>query len=154
VKSCLALLSFVTALALNACAPSVEPIRPPDHTTTFCLKAQVSHDSSVESILTSTDDRVLAAHPNAAAVQKLVRASGGVIAFWKDDQLLLVPNTAKALGESGRFAHVLEIAIPIAPENATNRIIALRVRDHGEPRWIEMRAFDVQNPCVEGKRQA
>jgi hypothetical protein len=44
--------------------------------------------------------------------------------------------------------------VPSAAAGATTRHIYLLVRDRGGERWITMQAFDVQNVCVEGKRES
>jgi len=71
--------------------------------------------------------------------------------YW-NEQLLRVPNTAKALGETDPYVRMRAAAIVGAREFVGSRPLELFVRDHGRYRWIEMTAFDVQNVCIEGRR--
>ncbi len=144
---------LAASFALTACTSSVPPLAYPDRVEAVCVGEQVPHQTSILSIVASTDDKLVAVETNTAAVHQMVHAAGGVIAYWHDLELLL-PKTAAQLGESGKFVHVAEVGIALAPEGAKFRTIALRVRDHGAERWIELHAYDVANPCVEGKRQS
>ncbi len=109
--------------------------------------------TGVDSVMTSTNDVILDDRPTEADVRRAVRAGDGVIVHF-DDQLLELPKSAASLGESDRYARVRAIAVSLAPEGAQSRHIYLLVRDHGRERWITMAAYDVQNVCVEGKRQS
>jgi len=104
--------------------------------------------------MTSTNDKLLDAKPTEFDVRRAIRAGDGVIAYY-NDQLLALPAVSKALGEPDGFARVRAIGIGgTPPEGAQSRNIYLLVRDHAVYRWIEMQAFDVQNVCVEGKRES
>lgn len=109
--------------------------------------------TGVDSVMTSTNDTILNDRPTDVDVMRAVRAGDGVIAHFKDQPLAL-PKSATILGETDGFARVRAIAISLAPEGALTRHIYLLVRDHGSQRWITMSAYDVQNVCVEGKRQS
>ncbi len=86
-------------------------------------------------------------------MQRAARAGDGVIVRW-DDQLLALPRVSRELGESDGYARVRAAAIPPADPAATSRRLYLLVRDHARERWIALEAFDVQNVCVEGKRES
>ena len=109
--------------------------------------------TGVDSVMTSTNDVLLDDRPTERDVQNAVRGGDGVVAYF-DDQLLAIPKVAAALGETDGYARVREVAIAVAPEGAQSRHIYFKVRDRGGSRWILMDAFDVQNVCVEGKRQS
>ena len=109
--------------------------------------------TGVDSVMTSTDDTILDDRPTDADVMRAVRAGDGVVAHF-NDQLLALPKSAAALGETDGFARIRAIAVSLAPVGALTRHIYLRVRDRGTERWITMNAYDVQNVCVEGKRQS
>ena len=109
--------------------------------------------TGVDSVMTSTNDTILDDRPTDLDVMRAVRAGDGVIAHF-NDQLLALPKSAATLGETDGFARVRAIAISTAPEGALTRHIYLLVRDRAAQRWITMNAYDVQNVCVEGKRQS
>lgn len=140
-----------TALAVASCAPSVPKIGHPIHVEAYCGSKQ-ARMTGVDSVMTSTNDTILDDRPTDADVMRAVHAGDGVIAHFKDQPLAL-PKSASTLGETDGFARVRAIAVSLAPEGALTRHIYLLVRDHGAQRWITMNAFDVQNVCVEGKRQ-
>jgi len=108
--------------------------------------------TGVDSVMTSTNDTMLDDRPTDRDVRNAVHAGEGVVAHF-NDQLLAIPKTAAKLGETDGFARVRAIAIAVAPEGALSRHIYLRVRARGGERWITLNAYDVQNVCVEGKRQ-
>jgi len=109
--------------------------------------------TGIASVLSSTDDKLLDDRPAETEVRNAVSAGDGVIVAW-NDQPLAIPNVAKALGESDGYARVRMAAVPQAAEGATTRHIYLLVRDRGGQRWITLQAYDVQNVCVEGKRES
>jgi hypothetical protein len=141
------------ALALHACAPHAPRIRLPDKIEPFCGSKQ-ARTTSVASAMTSTNDRMATSRPNEMAIRRELAAAGGVIEHWDAGQLLKLPNTSQRLGETDGYARVSSVAVPIAAEGAQTRPIYLLVQDHGFPRWIEMQAYDVQNVCVEGRRES
>jgi hypothetical protein len=142
--------SLVAACA--ACAPKAPPLRSPVSVDAFCGSKQ-ARNTGIASVLTSTDDKLLDERPTDVDIREAVRSGDGVVAHW-NDQLLALPRVAAALGETDGYARVSAAAIPPAPEGADVRHIYLRVRDRGRERWITMDAYDLQNVCVEGKRES
>jgi len=134
-----------------ACAPEAPRIAHATHVESFCGSKE-ARMTAVDSVMTSTNDVMLDDRPTERDVRNAVRGGEGVVATFAD-QPLGIAKTAAALGETDGYARVREVAIAIAPEGAQSRHIYLRVRDHGGERWIVMNAYDVQNVCVEGKRQ-
>ncbi|MBD5634656.1 MAG: hypothetical protein IAI49_09275, partial [Candidatus Eremiobacteraeota bacterium] len=92
-------------------------------------------------------------HPTGDDIREAVRSGDGVIAHWHD-QLLALPRVSASLGETDGYARVDAAAIPPGPEGAQVRHIYLFVRDRGHGRWITLDAYDMQNVCVEGKRES
>ena len=109
--------------------------------------------TGVESVLTSTDDKLLDDRPTEAEVRRAVTAGDGVIVYW-NDQPVAMPNVAEALGETDTYVRVRVAAVPLAPMGALSRHIYLLARERGGRRWITLQAFDIQNVCVEGKRES
>ncbi|MBD5656849.1 MAG: hypothetical protein IAI50_16960 [Candidatus Eremiobacteraeota bacterium] len=136
----------------SGCGPRAPRFSAPTRLEAFCGSKQ-ARMTGLASVVTSTDDKVLDDRPTAADVRRAVTAGDGVIVSWHDQPIAL-PNVSKMLGETDGYAKVLVAAVPPAPAGALSRHIYLLVRDHGGERWITMQAFDVQNVCVEGKRES
>jgi hypothetical protein len=134
------------------CAPSVPRLGHPFRVEAFCgsKKARLT---SIASIMTSTDDKLLDDRPTTAEVERNVSTGDGAIAYF-DDQPLALPRVAGRLGESDGYVRVRAVGVPPAPDGATVRHVYFLVRDHTGRRWITMNAYDVQDVCVEGKAQA
>ncbi len=146
-----ATLAFVATLFV-ACAPRVPGIADPTRVDAHCNPRE-ARITSLRSVLTSTNDELLAGeHPTFAAVRAETRAGDGAIAYW-NDQPLALPKTSVALGETDGFVRVRALAVAPTPSDVPSRTIYLEVRDRGAYRWIAMRAFDVQDVCVEGHKQ-
>jgi hypothetical protein len=143
---------FILAATLAACSTTGPPIGHPIKVEAYCAAAE-ARPTGVASVMTSTDDKLVDDRPTLEGIRREVKAGSGVIEYWTAQPLAL-PNVSKELGETDGYARVLAVAVPIAPATATKRHIYLDVRDHGYPRWITMNAFDVQNVCVEGRREA
>jgi len=139
-------------VAAAACAPHVPPLRSPVSVEAFCGSKQ-ARNTGIASVLTSTDDVLLDESPTLDDIRRAVRSGDGVVAHWNDQELAL-PRVSVALGETDGYARVRAAAIPPAPEGAQVRHLYLFVRDHGRERWIAMNAYDLQNVCVEGKRES
>lgn len=142
------------ALMLAACSssPHAPVLRTPTRFDSACGSRQVRY-TGLMSVITSTDDSVLpGANPSDASVQAEVHAAGGAIAYW-DDQRLFLPRVAAELGESDGYVRVRAAAVPTAAAEAQTRRIELLLRDRGGYRWVALRAYDVQDVCVEGRRE-
>ncbi|GAC1526135.1 MAG: hypothetical protein NVS2B8_11530 [Vulcanimicrobiaceae bacterium] len=139
------------ASALASCAPHAPRIGHATRVESFCGSKE-ARMTGVDSVMTSTNDTMLADRPTERDVRNAVRGGEGVVAYF-NDQPLAIAKTAAALGETDGYVRVKAIAIAVAPEGALARHIYLRVRDRGTARWIVMNAYDVQNVCVEGKRK-
>jgi hypothetical protein len=145
-------------LALCACAPSAPRLHLPLRTEASCESRSVKQ-TAIESIVASVDDTVReGAYPGDAALRNAIKRGGGVFAYWKD-QPFRAPDTAKALGVQGD--PLLERAV------ITNQIQGSDKDRTGPYRsvWLTFatpkgavtvleRAYDVQNVCIEGRRQA
>ncbi|MBD5605985.1 MAG: hypothetical protein IAI48_12990 [Candidatus Eremiobacteraeota bacterium] len=135
-----------------ACAPAVPPLHSPASIEAYCGSKE-ARNTGIASVVSSTDDRLLDEHPTELDVRRAVRSGDGVVAHWKDQPLAL-KRVAKDLGETDGYVRMSQAAIPPALEGAQVRHIYLFVRDHGRERWITLSAYDLQNVCVEGKRES
>jgi len=142
----------VLAAGAVSCAPRVPGIADPLRVEAHCSPRE-ARITGIRSILTSTNDIVLDDGSPASEVRAAVRSGDGAIAYW-NDQLLLLPNSAKGFGESDGYARVRAAGIPPAPAGATYRHLYLYVRDRGAYRWVTLRAFDIQDICIEGHKQS
>jgi hypothetical protein len=136
--------------AAAACAPHAPPIRDAVRILAYCGSMQ-ARQTGIDSVISSTDDRLSDERPTQADVMRAVGTDDAVIAYW-DGQPLALPRVSQVLGETDGYARVYAAAIPAAPEGAPSRRIFLLVRDRGERRWIVLTAFDTQSVCVEGRR--
>jgi hypothetical protein len=136
-----------------ACVPHAPRVTVPTRIDSSCGTKPV-RVSAIESIVTSTDDKIRPDdRPAWSSVRHDLDANGGAIAYW-NDLLLMVPRTSRALGETDGYARVRAAAISAtAPAGMPTRRIALLVRDHGAYRWIAMSAYGLQDICVEGRRE-
>jgi len=149
---------LASTLFAAACAPRVPGIADPIRVDAHCSPRE-ARITGIRSVLASTSDVVLAESPSEAGVVAETRSGDGAVAYWNEQPLLLA-KTAAMLGEVDGFARVRAVAIPPPPQGAAtsggppSRTIYLDVRDHGRYRWIAMHAFDTQNICIEGHKQA
>jgi hypothetical protein len=147
-----AFLGFV-AILVSGCISHAPRIADPVGVDANCGSKQ-ARVTSMASVISSTDDKLLDARPTEYDVRRTVRLGDGVLAYY-NDQLLALPRVSQQLGEADGYARVRAVGIGgVPPEGAPSRNIYLLVRDHKIYRWIEMQAFDVQNVCVEGKRES
>jgi hypothetical protein len=138
------------AVVLAGCSSSVPRLHQPDSIEAFCGD-RVAIMTAIESIVASTSDQpVETGIPPAAAIRKFAGDTGGIIAHW-NDQPLLLPHTAKALGLSGDYVTLGDAAIGNGPPAGESRRIYLTVKTPAGPRTIALQAFDVQDVCNEGK---
>ncbi len=103
--------------------------------------------------MTSTDDTVLPERPTEVAVRRATDQGDGAIAYWKEQPLAL-PRVSVELGETDGYVRVRAVAVAPHADGAQSRPIFMLARDHGTYRWIAMRAYDLEDMCVEGKPQA
>jgi hypothetical protein len=146
------LLAALVAVSAGGCGPRAPRFAVPARLESSCGSKQ-ARMTGVASVLTSTDDKLLDDRPTESDARTAVAPGDGVIVTW-NDQPVAMPNVAKLLGESDGYVRVDVAAIPPAPAGALSRHIYLLVRDRGRRRWITLQAFDVQNVCVEGKRES
>jgi len=134
---------------LAGCSSSVPRLHQPDRIDAYCGD-RVAISTAIESIVASTGDVVEpVAAPSGAAILKLVKASGGVIAHW-NDQPLYLPKTAKALGADGDYVTLGDVAIG-NDAGTDSRRIYLTLKTGAGPKTFALRAYDVQDVCNEGK---
>ncbi|BDE05732.1 hypothetical protein WPS_10080 [Vulcanimicrobium alpinum] len=145
----------VLALALLAtgCVSSAPRLYLPYELEANCESRSVKQ-TAINSIVASIDDTIRpGTYPGDAVMRPIVHRGGGVIARWHD-QPLRAPDTAKALGVNGDL--ILRRAV------ITNQI---NVAQHWRPVWLTFatprgdvtvleRAYDIQDVCIEGTRQA
>jgi hypothetical protein len=138
-------------LLLGGCGPHAPELLPPDRTESFCIDKE-PRGTAVASILSSVADRPLTnRYPGDAAVRTDVKKYGGIIGHWKSQPLYL-PATAAMLGVTGDYIDVREVAIDNQLEDAESRVIYVTVAAPKGPAQLVLRAYDVQNVCVEGTR--
>ena len=143
--------SALGALLLSGCAPSAPRLFSPDSVDAYC-GTRTPLSTAIESVVASADDRLETPPvPSTNEILTKVKKSTGVIAHWKNQQLLL-PKTAQALGYAGRYVRLLNAAITDRLAGADSRRIYLTVElNDGSRKTLAMRAFDTQDICNEGK---
>jgi hypothetical protein len=145
-------LFLLALLALTACVSTAPRIAIPSAAEANCESRSVKQ-TAIGSIVASTDDTVRqGTYPGDAVMKKLVKGGGGVFAYWKA-QPLLVPRTAKTLGSTDQYLTLTRVVI-------TNQV---NVAEHWRPIWLTFamptgpvtvleRAYDIQDVCIEGRR--
>jgi hypothetical protein len=147
-------LFLVLLLALTACTSNAPRLWLPYKVEANCESRSVKQ-TAIDAIIASTDDTLrTGTYPGDAPMRKLVHSGGGVFAYWRNQPLRL-PNTAKALGLDGDYVTVKRAVITNQIDvSAHSRPVWLTiVTPHGE-RMILERAYDIQDVCIEGQRQA
>jgi hypothetical protein len=135
---------------LASCGASSAALQPPDRTDSFCTDKLVPRGTANASIVGSAADHVVdQPFPSPAALRADVKKTAGVIAYW-NDQPLLAPETAKAFGVSGDYVRMTTAYIDNQNETDQSRLIYVIVATPSGPRDLVLRAYDVQNVCVEG----
>lgn len=142
-------------LAPNACAPAASRLHLPIRTEANCESKSVKQ-TAIDSIVASVDDTVRSGtYPGDAVLRKKIANGGGVFAYWKD-QPFHAPDTAKALGVSGDPQLVRAVITndvdPTEPDRPFRPVWLTFATPHGDVTVLE-RAYDVQNVCIEGRRQ-
>jgi hypothetical protein len=143
-------LALIALCLLASCGGTRQPLQAPDRTESFCPDKLVPRGTAVASIVGSASDHVVdRPFPPEAALRAGVKKNTGVIAHW-DDQELLAPQTAKALGVEGEYLKLTTAFIDNQNETDQSRLIYIVVATPSGPRDLILRAYDVQNVCVEG----
>ena len=144
-------------LAATACTSSSAPrLHIPIRTEANCESKSVKQ-TAIDSIVASIDDTVRpGTYPGDAALRKRIKNGGGVFAYWKD-QPFRAADTAKALGVSGdpelKRAVITNDVDRTDPDKPYRPVWLTFATPKGDATVLE-RAYDVQNVCIEGRRQA
>ena len=142
-------------LVLAACARSPAPrLQLPLRVEANCESRSVKQ-TAIDSIVASIDDTVRPGrYPGDAVLRKAIKSGGGVFAYWRDQQFP-APDTAKALGVTGNLT--LKRAVitnRVQPdEKAPYRQVWLTFATPKGDAVVLERAYDVQNVCIEGRRE-
>ena len=142
-------------LVLTACASSAPRLQLPFRTEANCESRSVKQ-TAIDSIVASIDDTIRPGrYPGDTAMHKAVKTGGGgVFAYWRD-QPFTAPDTAKALGVNG--ALILKRAVitnQVQPsDKAPYRQVWLTFATPNGDAVVLERAYDVQNVCIEGRRE-
>jgi hypothetical protein len=145
-------------LAVSACAPSVPRLHLPIRTEANCESKSVKQ-TAIDSIVASTDDTVREGrYPGDAPLRKAIKNGGGVFAYW-ESQPLRAPDTAKALGVIGdpdlkRAVITNDVQGSDQDRVGRYRLVWLTFATPKGDVTVLERAYDVQNVCIEGRRQA
>jgi hypothetical protein len=142
----------ITACVLAGCSSSPPPLVAPDRVESFCSEKE-PRGTAIASILSSVSDRIetSVAYPGEAVLRTVVKQNTGIIGHWKS-QPLYMPGTAQALGVSGNYIDVTDVVIDNELSGSESRLIYLTVTTPHGPNNVGLRAYDVQNVCVEGTR--
>ncbi len=145
-------------LAAAACTSSVPRLHLPIRTEASCESKSVKQ-TAIDSIVASTDDTVRpGTYPGDAVMRNAIKNGGGVIAYW-EAQPLRVPDTAKFLGVTGDPDLKRAVITNQLQGSEKDRLGQYRsiwltfATPKGDVTVLE-RAYDVQNVCIEGRRQA
>jgi hypothetical protein len=139
---------------LTACTSSAPRLQIPFRTEANCQSRAVKQ-TAIDSIVASIDDTIRpGTYPGDAALRKIVRQGGGVFAYWRA-QPFPAPDTAKALGVEGNLT--LKRAVitnQVQPsDKAPYRAVWLTFATPKGDAVVLERAYDVQNVCIEGRRE-
>ncbi len=152
VKLFLRRISVATALVLvAACGPHAPQLVPPDRVESFCSEKE-PRGTAIASILSSVADKPLTdPFPGEPAVRANVKKYGGVVGHWAKQPVYL-PATAALLDVKGQYVDVTEVDIDNQLEDADSRVVYATVATPKGAKHLVLRAYDVQNVCVEGTR--
>jgi hypothetical protein len=146
----------VVLLALVACASSAPRLHLPIRTEANCESKSVKQ-TAIDSIVASVDDTIRGgSYPGDTVLRKSIKKGGGVFAYWKD-QPFRAADTAKTLGVSGdlelKRAVITNDVDRTDPDKPYRPVWLTFATPKGDMTVLE-RAYDVQNVCIEGRRQA
>jgi len=139
---------------LTACTSSAPRLQIPFRTEANCQSRAVKQ-TAIDSIVASIDDTIRpGTYPGDAALRTVVKQGGGVFAYWRA-QPFPAPDTAKALGVEGNLT--LKRAVitnQVQPsDKAPYRAVWLTFATPRGDAVVLERAYDVQNVCIEGRRE-
>ena len=143
-------------LVLTACTSSSAPrLQLPLRTEANCESRSVKQ-TAIDSIVASIDDTIRPGrYPGRRrAAQGDQDGGGGVFAYWRDQQFP-APDTAKALGVSGDLTlkrAVITNHVQPDPKRPIAQVWLTFATPKGDAVVLE-RAYDVQNVCIEGRRE-
>jgi len=139
--------ALLLALALAAgCGTHAPKLVAPDSVESFC-HGPTPRGAAIVSILSSVADAIQPIDvPSDAALRKQATDDGGAIAYWKTEPLYM-PGTARALGVSGDYIDVSEVAIINNLANPDTRIIYVTVASPKGPKRLALLAYDTRNIC-------
>ena len=139
---------------LAACSSSAPRLQLPIRTEANCQSRAVKQ-TAIDSIVASIDDTVRpGTYPGDAALRAIVKQGGGVFAYWRD-QPFPAPDTAKALGVEGNLTlkrAVITNDVKPSPKAPYRTVWLTFATPKGDAVVLE-RAYDVQNVCIEGRRE-
>lgn len=147
--------ALLALLVPAACTPRSAPhMQLPLRVEANCESRSVKQ-TAIDSIVASVDDTVRpGTYPGDAALRKAIKSGGGVFAYWRD-QRFPAPDTAKALGVSGDLTlkrAVITNAVTPSPKAPYRNVWLTFATPKGDAVVLE-RAYDVQNVCIEGRRE-
>ena len=142
----------VTALLLAACGTKPPLLLPPDRVDSFCSEKE-PRGTAIASILGSAADKMVAdiPYPGDAMLHTDVKRNTGIIGHW-DAQKVYLPHVAAAIGVSGDYLDIKDIVIDNQISGTDSRLIYVTVATPAGPKQLVLRAYDIQNVCVEGTR--
>jgi hypothetical protein len=152
------LVSLVLLLVLGACASPAPRLRLPIRTQANCESKSVKQ-TAINAIVASVDDTVRdGTYPGDASLRATIKRVGGVFAYW-NGQPFRAPDTAKALGVNGdldlkRAVITNQVQGSEKDRAGPYRPVWLTFATPSGDRTVLERAYDVQNVCVEGRREA
>jgi hypothetical protein len=147
-----ALGGLLALLVLAGCTSSAPRIHLPSRTEANCESRNVKK-TAIDAIVASTDDTVRAVrYPGDAALRADVKRNGGVFAYWTD-QPFRAPDTAKALGVSGDLSLARAVISNQLQPGLQYRPVWLTFASPKGDVTVLERAYDVQNVCIEGRRE-
>jgi hypothetical protein len=151
-------LRVLPLLLLAACASSGPRMQLPTRTEANCESKSVKQ-TAIESIVASIDDTVRpGVYPGDAKLRSVIKSKGGVFAYW-NAQPFRAADTAKALGVEGDLDLRRAVITNELQGDPKDRLGQYRpvwltfATPRGEQTVLE-RAYDTQNVCVEGRREA
>ena len=148
------LLVLLTLLASSACTSPAPRLQLPYRTEANCESRAVKQ-TAIDSIVASIDDTVRPGrYPGDAVMRRAIKSGGGVFAYWRDQQLP-APDTAKALGVGGNLTlkrAVITNHVHPSPKAPYREVWLTFATPAGDAVVLE-RAYDVQNVCIEGRRE-